>query len=103
MTAQEIVVATMTRARDEAEARTLEAALEILRSHGLRVFATDGGSTEGFLAGLTGLPGFTLRTSSGAPRLVRQVKRAASPRLSAKVPGRFSTPSPTRRGSSAMG
>ncbi len=81
MTAQEIVVATMTRARDEAEARTLEAALEILRSHGLRVFATDGGSTEGFLARLTGLPGFTLRTSSGAPRLVRQVKSSIAAAL----------------------
>jgi hypothetical protein len=82
MTAQDIVVATMTWARDEAEARTLHAALESLGSHGLGVVATDGGSSEGFLERLTGIPGFVLCRSS-APGLVRQIKSSIAAALDA--------------------
>jgi hypothetical protein len=82
MTAQDVVVATMTWARDEAEARMLQAALRTLGSQALTVVATDGGSSEGFLERLNGISGLVLRRSS-APGLVRQVKSSIAAALDA--------------------
>ncbi len=81
MTRQDIVVATMTRARDDAEARALEEALEILGRHRLSVVVTDGGSSENFVAALAAKPYLTVRASSRGRGLVPQVKSSITAAL----------------------
>lgn len=72
MQTSEVVVATITLARNGREEKALESALEVLKRAGLPVVVTDGGSREPFIRKLARL-GFR----SGKPEnggLVRQVK-----------------------------
>src|SRR5689334_21979862 len=70
------VVATITRARNAAEAELLLSGLERLSAHGMPVFAADGGSAEPFRERARELPGVTLIPVSfgEGPRLVQQVR-----------------------------
>lgn len=72
----EIVVATITRARDAAETELLLSGLERLSAHGMPVFAADGGSVERFRERARELPSVTLVPVSftEGPRLVQQVR-----------------------------
>ena len=69
-----IAVATMTLARDDAEASMLLAALERLSRAQLRVAVTDGGSPEAFITALRQLAGFEVQVVSGRGGLVNQVR-----------------------------
>lgn len=74
----EIVVATITLARNDAESQRLTQAITALADHGLPIIAADGGSTAEFVNGLHRIPNLTIRPyqPSAAPRLLSQVKSA---------------------------
>jgi hypothetical protein len=87
MTRGDVVVATMTLARSEAEAVVLERALIALQQHRLPVVVTDGGSDGDFQQRLARQPGLMVGLSTYGSGLVGQVKSslAAAIRLGASA------------------
>jgi hypothetical protein len=78
MSNNEIVIATITLARNDAESQRLTQAIAALAGHGFPVVAADGGSTSKFINGLQQFSNVTVRPyqPSAAPRLLSQVKNA---------------------------
>lgn len=77
MNQPDIIVATITLARDEAESQRLGSALTALTAHGYPIIAADGGSQPDFLHYLHTLPGVSVYPIdlSTQPRLQSQVKK----------------------------
>ena len=61
MTNSEIIIATITWARDEQESNRLSRAIEALASHALPVIVADGGSRVHFVNSLKQYPNFSKR------------------------------------------
>lgn len=78
MSNSEIVVATITLARNDAESQRLTQAIAALAGHGWPIVAADGGSAPEFVNGLQQMPNVTIRPyqPSDTPRLLSQVKSA---------------------------
>jgi hypothetical protein len=74
MKRQDVVVATITLARSDAEAAVLEGALRALQQHGLPILVTDGGSDPRFVQRLANQPNMNVGVSTYGPGLVGQVK-----------------------------
>src|SRR3954467_10814570 len=83
MKLEDVVVATMTRARDHAEAQLLEGALRALQRHRLRVAVTDRESIGGIVKDLARESGFIAAESNYGPGLVGQVKSSIAAALNA--------------------
>jgi hypothetical protein len=81
MRLEDVAVATMTWARDDAEARVIEHALAQLRRLDVRVVVTDGGSSDAFIRELASTTGFSVRRSSYGRGLVGQVKSSIAAAL----------------------
>lgn len=74
----EIVIATITLARNDAETERLSRAITALAAHALPIIAADGGSTGDFIASLRRIPDLTFYPfePGPGPRLLTQVKTA---------------------------
>src|SRR4051794_16157283 len=83
MSRPDVSVATMTLARDDAEATELQHALDELQRHGVAIFVTDGGSCQSFLDRIASASAFTVRASQFGPGLVGQVKTSIAAALDA--------------------
>jgi hypothetical protein len=81
MNRRDVAVATITWARDEAEARVLERALAELQEHDLRIAVTDGGSSETFLCRVSPTSRLSFGTSAYGPGIVGQVKSSVATAL----------------------
>lgn len=80
MTNSEIIIATITWARDEQESNWLSRAIEALASHALPVIVADGGSRVDFVNSLKQYPNIIFQPYqlTSHPRLLGQVKSALS-------------------------